>query len=295
MILRTALQPGHAAVSSLPHRPLPQRWAVYNARGARGSANRIRSNAPPADARPGRGPARPRVRALHVCRPRRARALTPADRFTKLIANGATGGEYVAVRLNTNHNSPVTDVASADLRCNAGAAPAGATVTVAAGSTLGFEADQPAFHPGPFNMYLARAPGAAAAFDGAGAVWARVWTQGARADMGWDMDQARWTFVLPRSTPPGEYLLRIEHIALHAASVAGGAQFYISCAQIRVTGSGTGGCCGGRGWACADAEQGRRGRRWRCRARTARMIPRSRSIFTIPFVSCPGVGRMGCV
>lgn len=39
---------------------------------------------------------------------------------------------------------------------------------------------------------------------------------------------------------PGEYLLRIEQIGLHSASAKGGAQFYISCAQIKVTGSGSG-------------------------------------------------------
>ena len=31
----------------------------------------------------------------------------------------------------------------------------------------------------------------------------------------------------------------MEHIALHSATAPGGAQFYISCAQIAVTGSGT--------------------------------------------------------
>jgi hypothetical protein len=46
--------------------------------------------------------------------------------------------------------------------------------------------------------------------------------------------------TIPKNTPSGEYLLRIEHIALHQASQAGGAQFYISCAQISVTGGGSG-------------------------------------------------------
>lgn len=45
---------------------------------------------------------------------------------------------------------------------------------------------------------------------------------------------------IPKSLPSGEYLFRIEHIALHSASSAGGAQFYISCAQIKVTGGGNG-------------------------------------------------------
>lgn len=46
--------------------------------------------------------------------------------------------------------------------------------------------------------------------------------------------------TVPKSLPSGDYLLRIEHIALHQASRAGGAQFYISCAQVKVTGGGSG-------------------------------------------------------
>jgi Auxiliary Activity family 9 (formerly GH61) len=46
-------------------------------------------------------------------------------------------------------------------------------------------------------------------------------------------------FPIPKCLADGEYLFRIEHNALHQASKAGGAQFYISCAQIKVTG-GTG-------------------------------------------------------
>lgn len=38
----------------------------------------------------------------------------------------------------------------------------------------------------------------------------------------------------------GEYLLRAEHIALHSASSVGGAQLYLSCAQVSISGgSGT--------------------------------------------------------
>jgi hypothetical protein len=45
---------------------------------------------------------------------------------------------------------------------------------------------------------------------------------------------------LPKSLPSGEYLMRVEHIALHSASAVGGAQFYISCAQIKVENGGNG-------------------------------------------------------
>lgn len=45
---------------------------------------------------------------------------------------------------------------------------------------------------------------------------------------------------IPKCVEDGEYLLRVEHIALHSAGSVGGAQLYLSCAQIKVTG-GTGG------------------------------------------------------
>jgi hypothetical protein len=45
---------------------------------------------------------------------------------------------------------------------------------------------------------------------------------------------------IPKSLPSGNYLLRVEHIALHGAGSENGAQIYIQCAQLKVTGGGTG-------------------------------------------------------
>lgn len=49
-----------------------------------------------------------------------------------------------------------------------------------------------------------------------------------------------FTIDLPTDLPAGDYLFRAEHIALHAAEEVGGAQFYMGCAQLSVTGSGAG-------------------------------------------------------
>ncbi|KAK4182100.1 fungal-specific transcription factor domain-protein [Podospora australis] len=43
---------------------------------------------------------------------------------------------------------------------------------------------------------------------------------------------------IPADLPSGDYLLRAEAIALHAAGGAGGAQLYMTCYQLTVTGSG---------------------------------------------------------
>jgi hypothetical protein len=50
--------------------------------------------------------------------------------------------------------------------------------------------------------------------------------------------KSSFTVTIPKCIPSGNYLLRVEHIGLHAAQSAGGAQFYISCAQLGVTGGG---------------------------------------------------------
>lgn len=160
-------------------------------------------------------------------------------RFTKLIVNGQVTGEYQYVRRNTNMNSPVTDL-NDDLRCNTGGASGASTstYTVAAGSTVGFQMDQAIFHSGPALAYLSKAPSTAAAYNGSGG-WFKIWQQGPTFNNGglqWPTDnQSQFTFKLPSNIQAGEYLLRIEHIALHGLP----AQFYISCAQLKITGGGS--------------------------------------------------------
>lgn len=46
-------------------------------------------------------------------------------------------------------------------------------------------------------------------------------------------------FSLPSCLAPGQYLVKVEIIALHSAYNQGGAQFYSSCGQLSVGGSGT--------------------------------------------------------
>jgi cellulase len=46
-------------------------------------------------------------------------------------------------------------------------------------------------------------------------------------------------FDMPSCVAPGQYLMRVELLALHSASTANQFQFYVECAQIEITGSGT--------------------------------------------------------
>lgn len=47
------------------------------------------------------------------------------------------------------------------------------------------------------------------------------------------------SITLPSALPAGDYLVRHEVIALHNAATSGAAEFYPSCTQIRLSGSGT--------------------------------------------------------
>lgn len=91
-------------------------------------------------------------------------------RWTNLVANGTKSADYYYVRQNTNYNSPVTDVSSTDVRCNAGTQSAAASTHlgyVQAGSTVGLALDQAIYHPGVATIYASKVDSAATS-DGSG-------------------------------------------------------------------------------------------------------------------------------
>jgi hypothetical protein len=120
-----------------------------------------------------------------------------------------------------------------------------------------------------FNVYLAAVSAANSPSAGSGAVWFKIWdwapkyskTTGLVFDtIGMSSFPTRivdtWissdpcppagggittlNFNIPKSVPSGQYLMRVEHIALHAAGSYQGAQFYIACAQLNIVGGGSG-------------------------------------------------------
>ncbi|QRW13775.1 glycoside hydrolase family 61 protein [Ceratobasidium sp. AG-Ba] len=168
-------------------------------------------------------------------------------RWTSLIVNGTYTKPYANVRNSTNFNYPVTDVSSTNLTCNVGGRQAGTakTATVTAGSKVGFALDEAIFHQGVVNVYMAKAPTTAAEFDGSGQVWFRIYelppiTDGGKSITFPSDNITDIHFDLPSTIPSGEYLLRIEHIALHLALDYQKAEFYVSCAQLNVIGGGSG-------------------------------------------------------
>ncbi|KAJ7894814.1 glycoside hydrolase family 61 protein [Mycena leptocephala] len=169
--------------------------------------------------------------------------------FPSLIVNGVTTPAWTNVRQTNNFNSqaPVLDVTSADFRCyDSATAGTASTIAVAAGSTLGIAGDQTIYHPGVVNVYMAKAPtGNVSTFTGDGAVWFKVYQITAVTNGGTSItfpaqNLPSVSFTIPKSLPTGQYLVRMEALALHAATTFQGAQWYISCGQISVTGGGSG-------------------------------------------------------
>ncbi len=157
--------------------------------------------------------------------------------------------EWTSIRTTKNYQDDhgVTDVNGADIRCFQ-MRPGTGFATVAAGGNIGFIADQTVTHPGPVQFYMARVPEGRDlnTWEATGPVWFKVGSIGAEGAgtgkaLAWPTYHQRSVNVtVPAALPSGDYLVRVESIALHQAQAAGGAQFYLACAQVKVTGGGSG-------------------------------------------------------
>ncbi|ORY00969.1 glycosyl hydrolase family 61-domain-containing protein [Clohesyomyces aquaticus] len=180
--------------------------------------------------------------------------------FQELWVNGKDMGGTCA-RLPTS-NSPVQDVTSNNIRCNINQGPAASKCSVAPGDTVTIEMHQQAndrscaneaiggAHYGPVSVYMSKVSDASTA-DGSSSFfkifedsWAKLSSTSQGSDDYWgtkdlNTNCGKMDLKIPANLAPGDYLLRAEALALHAASSPGGAQFYITCFQVTVTGSGT--------------------------------------------------------
>lgn len=148
------------------------------------------------------------------------------------------------------------------MRCNAGTSPVGSKCPVKAGDTITVEmheqpgdrsCDRDAIggnHYGPVMVYMSKVSDASTADGSAGffKVFEGGWAKNPSGASGdgdfWgvkDMNRCcgRVDVPVPAGLANGDYLVRAEVIALHTAGSSGGAQFYMTCYQITVTG-GTG-------------------------------------------------------
>ncbi|KAI8989016.1 glycosyl hydrolase family 61-domain-containing protein [Trametes punicea] len=175
--------------------------------------------------------------------------------FQELWINGVDQGNS-CVRLPQS-NSPVTSVTSTDIACNANAHSSSGVCQVMPGDQVTVEMHQQpndrscaneaigGDHYGPINIYMAKVSDATTAV-GYDAAWFKVDEMGlvsSNPDY-WATEVlndncGHFTFTVPSDIAPGNYLIRAEVIALHVASTVGGAQFYMSCYQVNVGGSGS--------------------------------------------------------
>ncbi|OSD05161.1 lytic polysaccharide monooxygenase [Trametes coccinea BRFM310] len=175
--------------------------------------------------------------------------------FQELWINGVDQGSS-CVRLPQS-NSPVTSVSTPDLACNASPHPSDGICQVMPGDEVTVEMHQQpndrscateaigGDHYGPVLVYMAKVDDATTAV-GSSAQWFKVAEIGLPSSNPdyWGTEVlndncGHYTFKVPSDIAPGNYLIRAEVIALHVASSIGGAQFYMSCYQVNVGGSGS--------------------------------------------------------
>jgi len=180
--------------------------------------------------------------------------------FQRIRVNDVDQGQLVGVRAPAVNN-PVLSVTGASIACNTGllSPVSSAVVTIPAGAKVGSwyqhviggpqsagDADNPiaVSHKGPMIVYLAKVDDAATA-DTTGLAWFKIAEEGLNTVTGkWGVDSmiagaGWWNFTMPACLESGQYLMRQELIALHSAYSSGQAQFYMSCANIEITGTGT--------------------------------------------------------
>ncbi|KAJ7594664.1 glycosyl hydrolase family 61-domain-containing protein [Mycena floridula] len=182
--------------------------------------------------------------------------------FQQLYVNGADQGHLTGIRV-PDYDGPIMDVTSNDIICNGGINPyhtpmSSAVITVPAGATVVTEwhhtldganptdTEDPiaTSHHGPIMTYLAQVPNATQTTV-TGLKWFKIWQDGLQAsDQSWGVDRmvtnkGKVTFTIPACIPAGQYLMRHEIIGTNAAGSYPGAQFYMECAQLTITGGGS--------------------------------------------------------
>ncbi|KAK7747796.1 hypothetical protein SLS62_008832 [Diatrype stigma] len=177
--------------------------------------------------------------------------------FVQLEADGTTNPISQGVR-TVSYDGPISDVSTNSLACNGppNDAPKAtdAVIEVKAGSTVnaiwrhtltsGPEDVMDPSHLGPTIAYLKKVDDATTD-SGVGDGWFKIQEDGLSGGT-WGTSNVinnggKHAIPIPSCLPDGQYLLRAEMIALHGASSPKGAQLYMECAQINISGgSGSG-------------------------------------------------------
>lgn len=195
-----------------------------------------------------------------------AAVATAHQNLHQFWVNDVSPGYEVGIR-KAPSNNPVTDVTSNDITCNVNGnkVPSGVTTIAAkAGDTIKVQWDS-STHPGPITHMLFGPVADASQATGVGS-WFKIdeqdYVDGKWANEIMEAVNMTHTFKLPAKLASGDYLvcimpnetqprhlmirgsdwltntqLRSEMLALHGSMTEGGAQFYIGCMQLKITGS----------------------------------------------------------
>ncbi|KAF2183670.1 lytic polysaccharide monooxygenase [Zopfia rhizophila CBS 207.26] len=158
----------------------------------------------------------------------------------------ATAG-WQADNLDNGFVTP-SDFGSANIICHKSAKNGNTYIPAKPGSKITFLWNTwPVSHKGPVFDYIAPCNGDCATVSPSSLKFTKfnqgAWISG--SDPGtWVTDDLvknnnSWTTTIPSNLAPGNYVIRHEIIALHAASQANGAQAYPQCVNFKIEGSGT--------------------------------------------------------
>ncbi|KAF2471771.1 uncharacterized protein BDR25DRAFT_367624 [Lindgomyces ingoldianus] len=157
--------------------------------------------------------------------------------------------------------APNTEPTSTDIRCGRNASASWSkpkTATIRAGDTVGFAAGEPRlagadvariYHPGFASAWLSHSPtDDLNAYTGDGD-WFKIMSVTGRTEQSLDfslpenknlyneykaiwgtLNVQSWNFTIPKTTPPGKYLLRFEHIFPNPQD----SQYYMTCAHVNI-------------------------------------------------------------
>lgn len=137
---------------------------------------------------------------------------------------------------------------SPDIICHKDGKPGALTANVKAGSKIELQWNKwPESHHGPILNYLAPCNGDCSKADKTSLQFFKINQQGlidgSNPPGTWASDNMiennnTYTFAIPESVADGNYVLRHELIALHSAEQTDGAQNYVQCINVKVTGGG---------------------------------------------------------
>ncbi|KAL5514765.1 hypothetical protein ACEPAG_2081 [Sanghuangporus baumii] len=170
------------------------------------------------------------------------------DYYNGFVPYNTPTGQSTIQRQWATYN-PITDAMDPNLACNDPGTTTDPqlTATVPAGATVTAFWNNPWPHTiGPMMVYMANCNGDCTDADPASLNWFKIYQSGlingTVADGFWGsglmvQQNSSWTSTIPAALPSGNYMIRHETLAIHTPNQP---QFYPECAQLQITGGGSG-------------------------------------------------------